>query len=120
VTDRESNPRLLACMSGDSTTRLKRSAVMSSPGIHRLIYRDICVERGASYAACAAHNRGCARGLTAQTLEQVPLHVAPVNPIVLTLPPLTVLNPLLLLGGVVPGVGSVEAVPTAAHMLEQG
>jgi len=29
---------------------------MSGTGIHRLIYRDICVERGASYAACAAHN----------------------------------------------------------------
>jgi len=56
VTDRESNPRPLGCMSGDSTTRLKRSAVMSGTGIHRLIYRDICVERGASYAACAAHN----------------------------------------------------------------
>jgi len=34
---------------------------MSGTGIHRLIYRDICVERGASYAACAAHNTmyGC-------------------------------------------------------------
>ena len=56
VTDRESNPRPLGASSGDSTTRLKRSAVMSGTGIHRLIYRDICVERGASYAACAAHN----------------------------------------------------------------
>jgi len=55
VTDRESNPRPLGRMTGDSTTRLKRSAVMSGTGIHRLIYRDICVERGASYAACAAH-----------------------------------------------------------------
>jgi len=54
-TDRESNPRPLGCMSRDSTTRLKRSAVMSGTGIHRLIYRDICVECGASYAACAAH-----------------------------------------------------------------
>jgi len=51
VTDRESNPRPLGCMSGDSTTRLKRSAVMSGTGIHRLIYRDMCVERGASCAA---------------------------------------------------------------------
>jgi len=56
VTDRESNPRPLGRMTGDSTTRLKRSAVMSGTGIHRLIYRDMCVERGASYAACAAHN----------------------------------------------------------------
>jgi len=56
VTERESNPRPLGRMTGDSTTRLKRSAVMSGTGIHRLIYRDICVERGASYAACAAHN----------------------------------------------------------------
>jgi len=56
VTDRESNPRPLGRMTGDSTTRLKRSAVMSGTGIHRLIYRDICVERGASYAGCAAHN----------------------------------------------------------------
>jgi len=54
VTDRESNPRPLGCMSGDSITRLKRSAVMSGTGIHRLIYRDICVERGASYAACCS------------------------------------------------------------------
>jgi len=54
VTDRESNPRPLGCMSGDSTTHLKRSAVMSGTGIHRLIYRDICVERGASYAACCS------------------------------------------------------------------
>ena len=38
----------------DSTTHLKRSAVMSGTGIHRLIYRDVCVERGASYAACCS------------------------------------------------------------------
>ena len=57
MTDRESNPRPMGASSGDSTTHLKRSAVMSGSGIHRLIYRDICVERGASYAACAAHNR---------------------------------------------------------------
>jgi len=54
MTDRESNPRPLGCMSGDSTTRLERSAVISGTGIHRLIYRDICVERGASYAACCS------------------------------------------------------------------
>jgi len=58
VTDRESNPCPLGRMIGDSTTRLKRSAVMSGTGIHRLVYRDICVERGVSYAACAAHNNG--------------------------------------------------------------
>ena len=56
MTDRESNPRPLGASSGDSTTRLKRSAAMSGTEIHRLIYRDICVERAASYAACAAHN----------------------------------------------------------------
>jgi len=56
VTDRELNPRPLGRMTGDSTTRLKRSAVMSGTGIHRLMHRDICVERGASYAACVAHN----------------------------------------------------------------
>jgi len=56
VTDRESNLRPLGVSYGDITTHLKRSAVMSGTGIHRLIYRDICVERGASYAACAAHN----------------------------------------------------------------
>jgi len=54
VKDRESNPRPLGRMTGDSTTRLKRSAVVSGTGIHRLIYRDICVERGASYAACCS------------------------------------------------------------------
>ena len=43
VTDRESNPRPLGASSGDSTTHLKRSAVISGTGIHRLIYRDICV-----------------------------------------------------------------------------
>jgi len=57
VTDRESNPRPVGASSGDSTTHLKRSAVISGTGIHRLVYRDMCVERGASYAACpAAHN----------------------------------------------------------------
>ena len=66
VTDRESNPRPLGCMSGDSTTRLKRSAVMSGTGIHRLIYRDICVERGASYGP-AAHNSSTQPGLTQPT-----------------------------------------------------
>jgi len=40
---------------------------MSGTGIHRLIYRDICVERGASYAACAAHNK---------LGESLPRHVA--------------------------------------------
>jgi len=64
VTDRESNPRPLGASSGDSTTHLKRSAVMSGTGIHRLIYRDICVERGASYAACAAHNRPTSSSLS--------------------------------------------------------
>jgi len=57
VTDRESNRRPVGASSGDSTTHLKRSAVMSGTGIHRLIYRDTCVERGASYAACCSqHN----------------------------------------------------------------
>ena len=37
-------------MTGDRTTDLKRSAVMSGTGIHRLIYRDICV-------AATAHNK---------------------------------------------------------------
>jgi len=35
VTDRESNPRSLGASSGDSTTNLKRSAVMNGTGIHR-------------------------------------------------------------------------------------
>jgi len=63
VTDRESNPRPVGASSGDSTTHLKRSAVISGTEIHRLMYRDICVERGASYAACAAHNK-VSRGYT--------------------------------------------------------
>jgi len=76
VTHRESNPRPLGASSGDSTTHLKRSAVMSGTGIHRPIYRDIGVERGASYAACAAHNNplflgyGLTRGET-QTRQSV-------------------------------------------------
>jgi len=32
-------------MTGDRTTDLKRSAVMSGTGIHRLIYRDMCGAR---------------------------------------------------------------------------
>jgi len=48
--NRESNPRPLGASSGDSTTDLKRSAVMSGTGIHRLIYRDIGV-------AATVHNR---------------------------------------------------------------
>jgi len=36
-------PTSSMCMTGDRTTDLKRSAVMSGTGIHRLIYRDICV-----------------------------------------------------------------------------
>jgi len=36
-------PTSSGCMTGDSTTHLKRSAVMSGTGIHRLICRDICV-----------------------------------------------------------------------------
>jgi len=43
-------PTSSGCMTGDSTTHLKRSAVMNGTGIHRLIYRDICV-------AATAHNR---------------------------------------------------------------
>ena len=35
VTDRESNPHPLGASSGDSTTHLKRSAVLSATGIHR-------------------------------------------------------------------------------------
>jgi len=57
VTGRESNPRPVGASSGDSITHLKRSAVMSDTGIHRLIYRDICVERGASYAAYCSQQR---------------------------------------------------------------
>jgi len=41
---------------GTVPTHLKRSAVMSGTGIHRLIYRDICVERGTSYAACCSQH----------------------------------------------------------------
>jgi len=43
VTDRESNPRPAGASSGDSTTRLKRSAVVSGTGIHRLSYTGIYV-----------------------------------------------------------------------------
>jgi len=42
-------PASSGCLTGDCTTHLKRSAVMSGTGIHRLIYRDICV-------AATAHN----------------------------------------------------------------
>jgi len=56
VTDRESNPRPLGASSGDSTTHLKRSAVMSGTRIHRLIYRDIYVCSAARCTRPAAHN----------------------------------------------------------------
>jgi len=46
-------------MTGDSTTHLERSAVMSGTGIHRLIYRKKCV-------AATAHNT---RPTTAPTLK---------------------------------------------------
>jgi len=48
-------PRIVPTSSGrktgDRTTDLKRPAAMSGTGIHRLIYRDICV-------AVTAHNTG--------------------------------------------------------------
>jgi len=50
VTEPGVEPTSSECMSGDRTTHLKRSAVMSGTGIHRLIYRDICV-------AATAHNK---------------------------------------------------------------
>jgi len=49
VTEPGVEPTSSGCMTGDRTTDLKRSAVMSGIGIHRLIYRDICV-------AASAHN----------------------------------------------------------------
>jgi len=50
VTEPGVEPTSSGYMTGDSTTHLKRSAVMSGTGIHRLIYRDICV-------AATAHNK---------------------------------------------------------------
>jgi len=49
VTEPGAEPTSSGCMTGDRTTDLKRSAVMSGTGIHRLVYRDICV-------AATAHN----------------------------------------------------------------
>jgi len=49
VTEPGVEPTSSGCMTGVCTTRLKRSAVISGTGIHRLIYRDICV-------AATAHN----------------------------------------------------------------
>ena len=43
VTEPGVEPTPSRCMTADSTTHLKQSAVMSGTGIHRLIYRDICV-----------------------------------------------------------------------------
>ena len=43
VTEPGVEPTSSGCMTGGSTTHLKRSAVMSGTGIHRLIYREICV-----------------------------------------------------------------------------
>ena len=62
VTDRESNPRPLGASSGDSGQYHSSKKVSCdewywnpSPD-SRLIYRDICVERGASYAACCSQH----------------------------------------------------------------
>jgi len=41
VTEPGVEPTSSGCMTGDRTTDLNRSAVMSGTGIHRLIYRDI-------------------------------------------------------------------------------
>ena len=49
VTEPGVEPTSSGCMTGDRTTDLKRSAVISGTGIHRLMYRDICV-------AATAHN----------------------------------------------------------------
>jgi len=49
VTELGVEPTSSGCMTEDRTTDLKRSAVRSDTGIHRLIYRDICV-------AATAHN----------------------------------------------------------------
>jgi len=49
VTEPGVEPTSSGCTTGDCTTDLKRSAVMSGTGIHRLIYRDIC-------EAATAHN----------------------------------------------------------------
>ena len=76
MTDRESNPRPLGALSGNSTTHLKKSAVMSGTGteIHRLIYRDICVQRTA---------RRVVRGLCCSH----PPAVRRTRPVLLTPPP---------------------------------
>ena len=49
VTEPGVEPTSSGCMTEDRTTDLKRSAVISGTGIHRLIYRGICV-------AATAHN----------------------------------------------------------------
>jgi len=49
VTEPGVEPTSSECMTGDRTTDLNRSAVISGTGIHRLIYRDVCV-------AATAHN----------------------------------------------------------------
>jgi len=43
VTQPGVEPTSSGCMTGDCTTDLKRSAVISGTGIHCLLYRDICV-----------------------------------------------------------------------------
>jgi len=50
VTEPGVEPMSSGCLTGDRTTDLKRSAVVSGTGIHRLMYRNICV-------AATAHNR---------------------------------------------------------------
>jgi len=43
VTEPGVEPTSSGRMTGDRTADLKRSAVISGTGIHRLIYRDVCV-----------------------------------------------------------------------------
>jgi len=75
VTDRESNPRPLGCMSGDGTTHLKRSAVMSekvscdewywnpSPDISRYmcgarrVVRGLCCSQQVGFAGGEGGNK---------------------------------------------------------------
>jgi len=57
VTEPEVEPTSSRCMTGDRTTDLKRSAVMSDTGIHRLLYRDICVAATARTSGAGLRER---------------------------------------------------------------
>jgi len=83
--------------SGDSTTHLQRSAVMSGTGIHRLIYRDIYYMWRSRYVhllstSCCCCSQHTPRSryvhlLSTCCCSPIPIHAPPINILLLTTHP---------------------------------